>query len=788
MKSIVIAIGLLILSGFSWSAVIYVPEDQLTIQAGINATSEGDTVLVAPGTYTGDGNRDIDFGGKNIALISKNGPEETIIDCQASVSEELYYRGFNFYNSEDSTSQIAGFTIMNGIAPASGSGFLFGYGGGILCFGASPAITNCIIKNCIATRGGGIALDDANPLIKDCIIKENAAYDCYIGSYDSPSGYGGGIFMYNSNALVENCLIINNKAYPGFLWGSSEGGGVYCDGGVDPQIINCTICGNYCTDRHNLLEFGILGGISSNSITVINSIIWGNRSRDKAQISPGLSVTYSIVFRGCPGEGNLIDHPLFIDSENGDFVVCDKSPAIDAGRPDMVDPDGSRVDIGVYSAYHPGCPEPITRHVSPGGDDATGDGSFDNPYQTIQHAIDNSGHLDTVLVHEGIYYENIKLLGNYESIVLGSEFLLGEEVSTIENTIIDGDFPEPVIDIQHTDSLTEICGFTIRQVDDSLVPTPDSRSYGGGIFCHISDAHIHHDVIVNNTASQGGGIYSVRGKTIIEYCRIINNRATWGGGICDRAASPESIIRNNFIAGNSGGGGGGITGGAIVENNLIVNNSADGNGGGIYSSTSWWAGYVGIYRNNTIVGNSAIGEGTAIYIGDDYNTESPVLENCLIVGNVGDSGPFGIDHPSKTLQLICCNIFDNEGGDYVGPAAGQFGIDGNISIDPDFCDTAAQDYHIDRHSYCLPINNNCGVIIGALGQGCDLGLYTCGDLDGDLVSTVADFVILANYYFLCITLGVPGSVGDVNIDGSIDLADLVYLYNYFNGGSEPCHP
>ncbi len=57
------------------AATIRVPADQPTIQAGIDAAILGDTVLVADGTYTGDGNRDIDFGGKGIVLKSENGPD-----------------------------------------------------------------------------------------------------------------------------------------------------------------------------------------------------------------------------------------------------------------------------------------------------------------------------------------------------------------------------------------------------------------------------------------------------------------------------------------------------------------------------------------------------------------------------------------------------------------------------------------------------------------------------------------------------------------------------------------
>lgn len=123
-----------------FGGTLSVPSGYDTIQAAIDAAADGDVVTLADGTYTGEGNRNIDFGGKAITVQSENGPEACIIDC------EDRGRGFYFHQGEGALSVLRGVTITNGVGFTSLNGFAPPHGGGgICCSGASPVIENCII-------------------------------------------------------------------------------------------------------------------------------------------------------------------------------------------------------------------------------------------------------------------------------------------------------------------------------------------------------------------------------------------------------------------------------------------------------------------------------------------------------------------------------------------------------------------------------------------------------------------------------------------------------------------
>ena len=151
------------------AATIYVPDDYGTIQIAINASANGDTIIVRPGTYV---EHDIDFKGKAISVRSELGAEVTTIDANQAGSVVRFQRG------EGLDSVLEGFTLTNGTGSINPGGEQSG--GGIYCESSSPTIrSNVITGNTAFDSGGGIYCDyTSSPIITNTILWDN----------DAPSG------------------------------------------------------------------------------------------------------------------------------------------------------------------------------------------------------------------------------------------------------------------------------------------------------------------------------------------------------------------------------------------------------------------------------------------------------------------------------------------------------------------------------------------------------------------------------------------------------------------------
>lgn len=186
MKYLAIASALVMLLAASVSAAtLYVPSQYSTIQTGINASSNGDTILVADGTYTGSGNRNLDFGGRAIVVKSENGPDHCKINCQNSG------RGAYFHSGESNSAILEGFTITAGSNT---------YGGAIYIVNSSPTIKRCILWNNNGYLGGSINIANGSPIIAHCTLVQNAATQ------------GGAIYATNTSMIINSCIVVNNTA------------------------------------------------------------------------------------------------------------------------------------------------------------------------------------------------------------------------------------------------------------------------------------------------------------------------------------------------------------------------------------------------------------------------------------------------------------------------------------------------------------------------------------------------------------------------------------------------
>ena len=230
---------------------VNVPSDAATIQEGINEAVDGDTVLVADGIYTGDGNRDIDFLGKAIVVMSENGPDSCIIDCQGDKWNT--HRGFYLHSGEDSTSVVQGFTVTNGYGGDPG-------GGGILCDGASPVITGNVLESNTAYQsegpgsGGAVYCQGADITIIGNNIRNN----------DAPYGQGGGIYCSEATVRITDNIFYGNVA--------SNGGAVYS---MSSEVL---IESNTIENNNTWYELGNGAGIYSigSSIEIHDNLIHGN--------------------------------------------------------------------------------------------------------------------------------------------------------------------------------------------------------------------------------------------------------------------------------------------------------------------------------------------------------------------------------------------------------------------------------------------------------------------------------------------------------------------------------
>jgi len=351
----------LLLSNVTLAGTWRVPLNYPTIQMAIDASARGDIVLVAPGVYTGDGNRDIDFKGKAITVRSEAGPRTCIINCQGSPQEN--HRGFYFHSNEGVDSVLEGFMVTGGYRDDY-------HAAAIECSFSGPRIVNCIIGANTGSVNGlysglMIGLWNSDAVISNCLICGNRgnAIDC------------GGHGYTEEYPRLSNCTIVGN-----------QGLAVYSNGGGRKEKIcltNCIVANNRprhfsigtqvyiggCTMQPGCIEIGIRNCCIEDDPNAIFVEYWSN------PLQPPVG---SVVVRANPQFAKLgywdpngtpanpyddfwVDGDYHLKSQAGRYDPASKSwvkddvtsPCIDAGDPnspigDEPFPNGGRINMGAY--------------------------------------------------------------------------------------------------------------------------------------------------------------------------------------------------------------------------------------------------------------------------------------------------------------------------------------------------------------------------------------------------------------------------------------------------------
>jgi len=672
-------------SAFGLPQVREVPFPYRTIQEAIEAANDGDTIIVHPGTYTDQGNRDIDFLGKAITVRSED-PEDadvvaaTVIDCQGS--GENPHRAFILQTFEDANSIIDGFTIMNGYVRADGAGPGEGetdggdgeneYGGAINCTGTSPIIRNCVINNCIAEGGKGGNGAPGEPGIPEDPGDPNDPNDDIPAVPPTEGGAGG-------------------------AGGGAYGGAIYCDPNSGPIILNCRI--SNCSALAGQGGEGGTGGIGSDANEPNAPDGPSGASGAEGDGGGVYSATGSIatviecIFIDCnatagggEGEGGSRGGALYygagytgaftgdITSCSADYgagIYCDANTTFELNGNSITGGSG-RFGVGVYCDAN--CVLTMDDCLVANGTGDSGAGVYCgidcvltiSDSNILNHTASGDGAGLFCDTNSVLTLKNCNIIENTAEGTGGAIFCGSEAVVSLNNCNI-------------TQSTTTGAGGAIYCGDDTELDVNDCMITGntaggdGGAICYGSGGTITLDQcdLSNNTSHSGfgGAIYGgqavaqeVDTQVVITDSVINNNAAQYGGGIC--LAGTNTALSDTSVSGNTAERGGGAfwhKSEISIENCTVNDNSANtgdfGSGGGLYCLDSSL-----IIIDSTVIGNTTISFGGGVYVdGPNMPGGSQEFFNCLIVNNTTERDGGGVAcNEDADVKMTNCTIAGNQ--------------------------------------------------------------------------------------------------------------------------------
>ena len=522
--------------------IINVPGDQPTIQAGIDAAVNGDEVVVADGTYTGGGNRDLDFGGRSITVRSANGPDNCIINCGH------LGRAFIFQSAETATSRVEGFTIYRGAAHLGP----FQYrGGGVYCLDSSPTITNCVFEECasgpsVSGLGGAICCaGNSSPVITDCIFTNNW------------TEFGGGAIACTDTSapIIIGCELTGNQT---FYDGPTQGGGggaVWCGDSSSPTIMDCIITGNLAG-----LDGGGVCCLDTASVHITDTVFTDNQAEQD-----GGAVATNIVSEVEQGNGppSLIDSCIMNSNSalrhGGAIYIHRSGNAPTVTNCTLTENIAVQLGGGIRVLEN----NPTIAGCNFNGNSADFGGGinnfFANPSITNCQFIGNSATMDgggMVNKNSGPKISGCTFAKNTAG-QYGAGMSNDQAASaTIDNCLFLGNL-----------AASDGGGMFNRYSSHPLIRNSrfignTSKSNGGGIHTRDGLPRLINTVFSFNSANQGGALYAWDDSQLsLSGCTLLSNSAMNEGSGTYSTASSSVLITNSIVRGSEFGhfGGPGIT-------------------------------------------------------------------------------------------------------------------------------------------------------------------------------------------------------------------------------------
>ncbi len=606
----ILSLNLLLLCGTVSAETIHVPATHLTIQAAIDDAVDGDTVLVAPGTYL----ETIDFNGRNIVVGSHflldndtSFIRQTIIDA----SHRLYV--VRFENSEDSTAHLCGFTIRNGGAAegddafsSSGGISIWGdanphlswlyvtendggeSGAAISVFRGNPLMEHITVINNSGVTNAGVRLNESSAIIRNSLIAGNSI---------ARQGDGGGLRSRRSSPLLENVTITKNRA--------TRGGGVYCFSS-DLVLRNVRIIGNTAFQE---------GG----GIFLANSAL-----QFDAQARSSIYLNRAVAGRD-----------FYINDTSSVHLYADTLTVIAPTEDDIAPLNNYTIDVQA------GALERVSAdlYVDPAGSDNNSGLSAAEPLRTIAAAIvkieaDNLNPR-SIFLADGIYSESTT--GEFFPVIAKDHVTL--DGASRDNTVLDAEGKTAVIRFRSPSALT-IQDLTIQ----------GSRKFHRGI---SGDTSVVSLVNLQITGNQGGGIELSHCTGNLDNLLVTNNNSELYGGVGLSTWNSILTIDASSFSGNTGLGGGGaeINGGsAVILDVEFSDNHVTGTGGGL------------IIKNGPATLNGVILRDNSASFGGGMvlsNADTCFVDNATIENNFAQASGGGIDVRNAPLILSNTTIRQN---------------------------------------------------------------------------------------------------------------------------------